>query len=194
MTVEGTPPPMLPWAAELYEKRLKASDDGEPFAVLSNYCLPNGMPLSMTADAAYPIQFLQTPGQITVLFEFWRNYRLIRMDAKHPADVDPTFFGDSVGRWEGQTLVVDTVGISDRTSLDMTGMPHSDALHVIERIRKVDDKTLENLVTIDDPKTFSKTWTMRVIYKKTDGAISEFLCENQRNAPTESNAPSFTAR
>jgi hypothetical protein len=194
MTIEGTPPPFLPAAAELYEKRLKASDDGEPFAVLSNFCLPNGMPAAMTADAAYPIQVLQTPGQVSILFELFRTFRVIRLDAKHPADPDPNIFGDSIGHWEGQTLVVDTVGISDRTSLDMTGMPHSDALHVIERIRRVDDKTLEDLITIDDPKIYSKAWTMRMVYKKSNTPIAEFLCENQRNAPTESGVPSFSAK
>ena len=91
--------------------------------------------------------------------------------------------GHSTARWDGDTLVADTIGRNDKTTLDMTGMPHSESLHVIERIRRLDDKTLENLITIDDPKTYTRPWTARMTYRAVNGRLQEFFCENNRDAP-----------
>jgi hypothetical protein len=193
-TVEGTPPPFQPQAAALYEQRLRDSDDGHPFAPLSNSCLTNGMPLLMSGDTVFPFQVVQSPGQVTLLFELFHIYRVIRLDRGHPNELDPTYLGDSVGHWEGDTLVVDTVGISDRTTLDMTGLPHSDALHLVERIRKTTPETLEDLITVEDPKTFTRPWTMRMVYAKSEFEVSEFFCENNRNRPTSDGHSSFQGR
>jgi hypothetical protein len=92
--------------------------------------------------------------------------------------------GDSIGYWEGDTLIVDTIGLSDRTSIDEVGMPHSESLHVIERYRRVDASTLEIRMTLDDPLTFSKPWEARVIYKAAapNNPLIEYICENNRSA------------
>ncbi len=133
-----------------------------------------------------PIQILETPGQVTMLNEQLTNYRAIYLDAKHETDPDPTFFGDSIGHWEGDTLVVDTIGLTTRTTLDQPGMPHSEDLHVIERYRRTGDKTLELKVTIDDPKVFTVPWTTVTHFEMTpsDRRIEEYICENNRNVST----------
>jgi hypothetical protein len=95
-----------------------------------------------------------------------------------PADIDPAFMGESVGRWDGNTLVIETIGFNDKTVLDRDGMPHSKAMRVTERLRLIDDgKRLENLVTIDDPQTFSEPWTTRVVLdRKPKVRLKEYNC------------------
>lgn len=179
----GSLPPMLPWAKALYEKRILGSDNNKPFASSTAYCLPSGMP-QMMRSANYPIQVLETPKQVTMIFEEQHAFRLIYLDQKHPDDVDPGYFGNSVGHWEGETLVVDTVGLNDRLTLDILGMPQSDAMHVGERIRRIAPDKIENILTIDDSKVFSRPWKMRrtyTLYPKE--RVREDICENNRNAP-----------
>ena len=135
LTVDGKFPPMLPWAAELLEKRIKDSEAGFPFASTLALCLPGGIPLMLFGDDM-PVQILETPGQVTMLFMEGNRFRVIPMDASHPEDVDPSFMGDAVGRWEGDTLVVDNMGFKDNTTLDQIGMPHTEQLHVVERYRR----------------------------------------------------------
>ena len=185
VTVEGKPPPLLPAAAALVKKRIADSDRGYPFSNTLSYCLPGGMPLMIMAGAPYPIQILETPGQVSMLFEEQNHFRIIHLDAKHAEDPDPSYMGDSVGHWDGDALVVDTVGLTDRTTIDQIGTPHSENLHVVERFRRVDANTLEVLVTLDDPKTFSRPWQTRAIYKiRPPGVgLSEYICENNRNVP-----------
>jgi hypothetical protein len=180
-TIDGKWPPLLPAAAELLEKRIKLSENGEPFTNTLMQCLPGGVP-EMVFGSPYPVQIIEMPGQVTMLYEMYNNFRVIYLNASHPADPDPTFMGHSVGHWEGNTLVVDTIGLTDRTTIDEVGMPHSEVLHVIERYRRTDSGTLEIIVTLDDPKTFSKPWDMKVVYKAAPagGKLMEFICENNR--------------
>jgi hypothetical protein len=182
-TIDGKWPPLLPAAAELLERRIAMSEKGEPFANTIMQCLPGGVP-EMTFGAPYPAQILETPGQVTILYEMYNHFRVIHLNAKHSADPDPGFMGHSVGHWEGDTLVVDTIGLTDRTTIDEVGIPHSEDLHVIERYRRTDASTLEILITLDDPKTFSKAWDAKVIYKSARPGTNliEFICENNRNA------------
>jgi hypothetical protein len=109
------------------------------------------------------------------------------MNAKHPRKVEPSFFGHAVGHWEGDTLVIDTVGLIEETQIDEAGTRHSEDLHVVERIRKVDN-TLEVLFTIEDPKAFTRPWTARRVWHwRPDIRFLEYICEeNNRNAPDES--------
>jgi hypothetical protein len=97
----------------------------------------------------------------------------------HKKDLAPTWMGDSIGRWEGDTLVVDTVGFNDRTWLDQVGHPHSDALHLVERIRRHDHDTLQIDFTFDDPKAYTQPWTGEKLFKlRLDWNISEYVCED----------------
>ena len=107
-----------------------------------------------------PIKIIQTKDEITFLYETFHGFRVIPTDGrKHPDDIDPSFLGDSVAHWEGDTLVVDVIGFNDKTWLGAGGATlHTDALHVIERYTRVDYDTITYEVTIDDPKAFTKTW------------------------------------
>lgn len=180
-TSTGEIPPMLPWARELLEKRIKMSQEGEPEALTPTQCLPS-IP-AFLLGGPYPIQILETPGQVTMLLEEQNHYRVIYLDSKHPADPDPTFMGHSTGRWENGTLVVDTIGLIERTPIDRVGVPHSAALHLIERYRRVDKDSLEVIITIDDPKTFSKQWDAKVPYRAAPAGtrLTEYICENNRD-------------
>src|SRR5215472_846510 len=179
------PPPMQPWAAKRCElvgcgtgTLGRANDDLMDPYITS--CAPFGIPRMM--NHVSPFEILQTKNRVIMLFESGNSIRQIWMDGRgHPADWDPTWLGHSIGRWEGETLVVDTVGMNDKTWLDTAGHPHSDALHIVERIRRVDHETLENNLTFEDPKTYTKPWSSKIIYKlHPDWALHEdVICEDR---------------
>jgi len=184
-TAEGGPVPMQPWVAQLYQQRIDDEAKGHTFAGGPTFCLPHGMPQMITA-AAYPIQIFQSPGQIAFVHELGRQYRIIHMDRGHlPADdLYPDYYGDSVGRWEGDTLVIDTIGLSKKTALDMLGMPHTDAMHVIEHIRRPTHDKLDIRVTIEDKGAFTRPWDMHVTYSLQPKSIEilEYIClDGNRN-------------
>jgi hypothetical protein len=183
MTADGKMPPLRPAAAQLLERRIQDSDRGEPFANSVTNCLPGGVP-EMMFGGPTPIQIIPTRGQVTILFEELNHFRTIYMNEKQPdpKTLDPGFMGHSVGHWEGDTLVVDTIGLTENTTLDGVGMPHSEDLHTVERMRRTGPDTMELLVTIDDPKTFTAPWTAKAIYRFVPQMrISEYICENNRN-------------
>src|SRR5207342_48397 len=123
-------------------------------------CLPDPFAYYHMVDLA---RFVQSPGLIAVLYQGTTNsvHRTIFTDGrKLPADPNPTWMGYSVGHWEGDTLVVDTAGYNDKTWLDFTGHPHSDALHVTERFRRVDFGHMQLDMTFDDPTTYTRPWTI----------------------------------
>jgi hypothetical protein len=181
-TREGAWPPLNPGAAATLEKRIADSDRGDPFPTTLAECLPGGVP-EMVFGSPYPLQILETPGQVTILYEMFNHFRIIPIGGKHQPDPDPTYLGDAVGRWEGDSLVVDTIGLSDRTSLDEVGIPHSDALRITERYRRVDAGTIEVIITIDDPKVFTRKWDAKVTYKtaRPGTRLIEYICENSRS-------------
>lgn len=183
ITFSPTEPPFLPWAAERF-KNVKsgygprATPDSED-PILN--CLPPGVPRIMLIP--FPMEIVQTPGELVMLFEYDHNVRHIYLNRhEHPKELDLTWMGDSIGRWEDDTLVIDTAELNDRTWLDQVGHPHSDALHVIERIRKVDRDTLQDDVTIDDPKAYAKTWSGRQIFKRRPTwHLLEYVCADERS-------------
>jgi hypothetical protein len=128
----------------------------------------------------FPMQIVQVPGEVIMLFEYDHYSRHIFMDRReHLKDIDANWMGDSIGRWDGNTLVVDTTGLNDKTWLDQVGHPHSDALHVIERIHRVDYDTLQDDLTIDDPRAYEKPWTGQQTFKlKPDWHLIEYVCED----------------
>lgn len=181
-----TPPPQLKGnyksQYEAYQRQLEA-DGGVPRREVSN-CMPPGMP-RMMGTGQYPIEFLFTPGRVTLHHEAWMQWRTIWTDGReHPEDLDPGIFGHSIGRWEGDTLVVDTVGIKTITDLE-TGMKHSDKLRVTERIRLSPDNpdTLVVEMTMDDPEALSAPYQRtHTFQRQRDWTLMEFICaENDRN-------------
>jgi hypothetical protein len=143
-------------------------------------CFPSGMPRLMTE--VFPFEIIQVRDRVLILFE--RDYAVshIWMDGrKSPEDPDPSYMGYSFGKWDGDTLVVDTIGLKDSTWLDRAGHPHSDALHVVARMRRVNHDRLQIDWKFDDPKAFTKPWTGRSIYRyHPDWTLAELItCEDR---------------
>jgi hypothetical protein len=172
----NTLPPLRPeWLAKF--KAVNPADNPEAG------CMPPDAPAAMLEP--YPIEIVQIPGQVILLLEYEHLVRFIHIGRPHPENTDPTFLGDSIGKWQGDTLAVDTVAFKDTTWLDATGLPHTDALHVTERIRRIKHDTLEDRITIDDPKAYTKPWSVRKLYQlKPDWQILEFECEENNRGDT----------
>lgn len=156
-------------------------------------CTPPGMPYIMSV-AQYPIEFLFTPGRITIHHEAWMQWRTIFTDGRGHGDGEPTFYGDSIGHWEGDTLVIDTVNI--KSSVPLTaGMYHSDKVHIVERIQldKSDPDKLHVQITVDDPLALEKPYTNTLNFTRSrDANLLEFICaENDRNPVDESGNTQF---
>ncbi len=176
--------PLTPWG----EEKFKANHPigGQYTELTSNdpkfACLPPGVPNIYTH--AYPIEFIQIPGRTIMFFEYNHFVRQIFTDGRaHPEDPDPTWMGNSIGKWDGDTLVVDTTGFNDKTWLDVQGHPHSEAMHMIERMSRPDHNTLMMDITIDDPKAYSGAIrTQRKFILKPDWNIMEYICEDTQTA------------
>jgi hypothetical protein len=178
-------PAMTPWGGSRYEaakpsygpRAVEASTDPvNPTTGKDVGCFPPGVPRIYIQP--FPFEIMQLPGRVIELFEFDHYVRQIWTDGRqHPEDPDPTWMGDSIGHWEGDTLVVDTLGFNDKTWLDRGGLPHSEQLHVTERIRRPSHDALEIHFTIEDPKTYIKPWVGVRIYKlQPNWNIKEFIC------------------
>lgn len=169
--------PMTPWGKQRFDaakppfgaKGTFAQNDPEQL-----YCDPPGM----TRLYQYPWQFtiVQTQENVYVLFEFTHAWRLITMNRPHPKDVDQTWLGDSVGTYEGDTLVIDTIGFNDKSWLDNVGHPHSDQLHATERFRRASPDTLNLQLTIEDPKAYTKPFTTERNFKQSNFPLGETMC------------------
>ena len=182
--VEGGNPPWQPWNQKAYEERVAAEKAGQ--ATLRSHRSVPSERHTRHDRRAISCRDRADRGQDRVLYEVQHQFRVVYMNAKHPNKVEPSLLGHAVGHWEGDTLVIDTVGLVKQTQIDEAGTLHSEQLHVVERIRKVND-TLEILFTIEDPKAFTKPWTSkRVWHWRPDVRFLEYVCEeNNRNAPDE---------
>jgi hypothetical protein len=171
-------PSLQPWAEELYKQRRANLSKDDP----EGHCLPSGVP----RISPFPQKIIQTSTLIVILDEGnIHSYRQIHLDRDHPKDLDPLWWGDSIGKWDGDTLVVDTVGFNDKTWLNGQGMPHSEELHVIERIRRPDLGHLNFDITLDDPKAFTKPHNynrVHALMENTD--LLEYVC-NEFNIDAE---------
>jgi hypothetical protein len=129
------------------------------------------------------MEIVQQPNRVLVIYEFNHFIRQIWTDGRaHNTDLGPSWMGDSIGHWDGDTLVVDTIGFNDKTWVDRAGHPHSEDLHVVERMRRMDPKTLQIDITIEDPKAYTKPWGGRLLYGlRPDWHISEMICEDNVN-------------
>ncbi len=184
--VELEPPAGGPKLREPYATQWKAHRDkrnamlkaGTPLADPSTLCLPEGMPSVM--GAIFPLQILQTPGQVVVLEEFLSQTRRILLNKKMPPveEVTPSHFGYSIGRWEGNTLVVTTLGVREDTQF--FEIPHSTEMKITERIRLTKPGYLENQIVIEDPKVLLEPYRFTFGYKRNNEyEITEYLCEKE---------------
>jgi hypothetical protein len=167
------PPPYQPWAAKKVLESFNRRGIDDPVAA----CLPPGVPRVHTVGL-FPMQIVQTPQSIVMAYEYLNAFRVIAMNAKHPDDLEPGFMGDSVGHWDGDTLVVDVTAFNDKTWLTATGTFHSEALHVTERFTRTDRDTIQYEATMEDPKVFTKPWVFRTTIMRRDGTrLREYACE-----------------
>ncbi len=168
-----------------YDAMLKAYQANPPQDTPAANCVPPGMPGVM--GQPYPIEFLFTPGKVTILIEAYMQIRHIYTDGrKHPEDPDLTYNGNSIGHWEGDTLVVDSVGFSTDTPL-APGMQHSAKMHIVERMHLKDANTLEIITTVDDPEALAAPFTRTATFARhSDWTMAEYICQqNNRNSVDE---------
>ena len=172
-------PPMTLWAKARYEEArptfgpngVAVSDTND----LVYQCFPPGVPRIYFHP--HPFEIIQTPGRVMIAYEYQQLLRQVFTDDReHRNDLAPMWLGDSTGRWEGDTLVVETVNFNDRTWIDRRGVPHSDQLRVVERIRRSNEDELTVDITVADPIAFTEPWTSRKIFDKVDWSLEEFVC------------------
>lgn len=171
--------PLQPWAAALFEQRLANQGTDSPAA----HCQPTGLP--MLDALLLPYKIVQTPQLILMLYEENTVFRQIFLDGREPVeDAQPRWMGYSTGRWEGEALVVETVGFDDRSWLDALGHPHSESLRLIQRFRRRDAGHLEIETTIADPAAYTKpfTYTITATLLPDEDLLEYFCAENEKDA------------
>jgi hypothetical protein len=168
--------PAQPWAEALSVERTNGG------AFPPTHCLPPGIPMLDVGAAVHPLKIVQEAGLMVILYEFFGANRQVFIDGRTLAsDANPTWLGYSVGRWDGDTLVVDSAGFNGKTWIDVAGHPSTDALKIAERFRRRDFGHLDLEITVDDPKAYTKPWTVTLpLHLFADGDLLEFVCnENE---------------
>jgi hypothetical protein len=211
---------LKPRAAEVVKKYGEASLAGKGYPTPSNQCWPQGVPYIFWD---FLMQMLQQPDKITMIYRHGNEVRRVRMNQPHPAQLTPSWYGDSVGRYEGDTLVVDTAGIKvgPYSMVDMYGTPQSPALHVAERYRLLDYETAKEAIarndkenfgvpgdidpnyrgkvlqlqfTVEDDGVFTMPWSASITYRRALGGWTELICaENRRGSDNEKDSEVPTA-
>jgi hypothetical protein len=180
-------PSLTPEYAQKLSDFKAAQARGEDQDTPQANCVPPGMPGIM--NQPYPMELLFTPGKVTIVIEAYSQTRRIFLDGrKHPEDPDLTYNGHSIGHWEGDTLVVDSVGFTPDTALGPSqGYRHSDQMHIVERFRLTAPDMMEVVTTVDDPKALTRPVTgTKVLKRHPDWDIAEYICEqNNRNLATD---------
>jgi len=170
--------PFQPWAKALYDERKSGAHERED---PPSNCLPQGVP--RINHPPVPWKIVQTPRFIVILYEAFTLWRQVFLDGRQPAPPEdffiPTWLGYSTGRWDGDTLVVDTTGFNGKVWIDQVGHPTTDALHVIERFHRRDFGHMDLQITIDDPKAYTRPWTMTEEVRLTpETEPVEFICND----------------
>jgi len=166
--------PMQPWAKALYDARIATAQKEDP----ESRCLPPGIPRMYATP--FPFQIFQMPDRVLFIFEgathIWRE---VFTDGRpHKPDVNPSFLGDAIGHWEGDTLVVDTIGFNEESWLDQDGHPHTEALHTIEKFTRINAVQMRYEYTIDDPNAYTAPWTNSYLIPFSPGEeLFEYVCQ-----------------
>jgi hypothetical protein len=193
-TRKSPPRPPMKLTTE-YQAKLDAfraaQKQGENLQGQAANCVPPGLPRIMSQP--YPIEFVFAPGKVVMLIEAYMQFRHVFTDGrKHPEDPDATFMGHSTGHWEGDTLVVDSVGFTGSTEL-APGVPHSDRLRIVERLRKVSPEWMEIQTTLIDPVVLAEPYTSTSSYRHLNDEIREYIClENNRDSADDKGRPGLS--
>jgi hypothetical protein len=177
-----------------YQKQLDAyraaQAQGENVQSEAANCVPPGMPGIMTQP--YPIEFTYQPGKVAILIEAYMQFRQVYTDGrKHPEDPDLTYMGHSIGHWEEDTLVIESVGFTESTQI-APGVPHSDKLRIVERIKRVAPNWMEIQTTLTDPVVLAEPFTVTTSYRHLTDELREYIClENNRDGADEKGRPSI---
>ncbi len=181
--LNATPPPLKPEYAAAYEadvkRRQDATERGEPIANPNAQCIPDGMPSMMLV--VFPMEVLQTRGQLTIVQEAFNQIRRIYIGEDPPAieDAEPSFYGHSGAKWDGDTLVVETVGIKE--SVRYRNVPHSNRMRIHERMRMLDANRFEDQITVTDAAYLAGPWSWTWTYQRKPGyKMYEYVCEDNR--------------
>jgi hypothetical protein len=173
LVATGVQVPFQPWAEKVYQQHRDNISKDDPEA----RCLPPGVPRMTTTP--YPFRIVQTPGLTIIVYEGGAHvWRQIFTDGRpHSDDPNPSWLGESIGHWEGDTFVIDTIGQNGKTWLDEEGLPTTESLHVIEKFRRPDFGHLEIENTIDDPKAYTKPWSFTTHPIMLKGELMEYICQ-----------------
>jgi hypothetical protein len=177
--VGGGELPFTPAGRAAYDKNVAGLRDGSIKDEARRLCVPDGIPRIL--GNPYPFQIIHTPGQTTIIYELNHVIRMVAMDkpqlSKDELEIYPWYSGHSVGRWDGDTLVVETAGYNEKSFVDATGAPHSDQMTTVEHIRKVSATQLENVVTVTDPVHYSRPWSARFVYNlHANVRLQDYVC------------------
>ncbi len=169
--------PFLPAADAIYKQRIQQFGKGSP----TSACLPHGIPYAMLVQQ---MKIVHTPRVMIILYEEFNDFRQVFTDGRSlPIEPPPTLYGYSIGHWRGDSFVVETNGFNDKSWLDDAGLPHSEALRVTETFTRRDFGHLDVGVTFDDPRTFSRPWSIVLdLDLQPDTELLEYICENERSS------------
>ena len=171
--------PYQPWAAKKVLEAFNKRGIDDP----TSRCLPAGIP-RLYSFGLFPVKIVQNSKDVVILYEYMNVFRTIPLNAKHPDDMEPAYLGDSVGHWEGDTLVVDMTGFNDKTWLIGTGTFHTDALHITERYTRVDKDQINYEAVMEDPKVFTKPWVFHSTMMLREGTrLREYVCAEDNIDP-----------
>ncbi len=177
-TVDGERPPLTEEAAATYERRIGLLNSGNTFFDRTTWCAGPGMPRIL--QMPYALEIIGSGDRVAFLHDWFRWYRVVDMAGGEPEFWYPTTMGFPVGEWDGDTLVIRTVGMSDVTTLDAAGLPHSDDMVLTERIRLLPDGRLENRFTIEDPQFYTSAWEARVTFRRGENvAVGDDICPDR---------------
>jgi len=177
-------PNLMPWVKEYMKKDIDEVLSGKKSAFTAqSSCWPAGVPGFMGYGGPDPIVFLQTPKVVWMIWQEDNQFRRVYMNAPHSANLKPSWYGESVGHYEGDTLVIDTIGLNDKTFADIYRTPHTEKLHVVERWRMIDGgQMMEAVFTVEDPDAFYQPWTAMRRYRRVQQQAFEKICaENNTN-------------
>ncbi len=180
--ISNMPPPLTAWGQAKFNANKpsygpRAVPPAEGNDVIGN-CDPTGFPRNLFSPSR-PVQFIQLPNELLQVFQYHGVWRQIWSDGRElPKDPDPSWYGSSVGKWDGDTFIVNTIGLDESTWLDHFGYPHSADMHVEERYRRVDHDTIQLVLTVDDPKAYTKPWVSptKIFKLNPEQALEEDYC------------------